>query len=182
MTVPANNEPTISTEIIFEGRIINVRVDTVQLVNGRTSTREIAEHSPSICVVPVDADGNVLLVRQYRYAAGCDLLEAPAGLMEEAETAEECAQRELREETGYGAGELTPIGGFWPSPGFCTEFMHLFLARDLAYDRLEPDDDEDITLVTLPLSEAVELVRKGEIRDAKTICALLLAERICSAP
>jgi ADP-ribose pyrophosphatase len=171
MTVPANNEPTISTEIIFEGRIINVRVDTVQLVNGRTSTREIAEHSPSICVVPVDADGNVLLVRQYRYAAGCDLLEAPAGLMEEAETAEECAQR-----------ELTPIGGFWPSPGFCTEFMHLFLARDLAYDRLEPDDDEDITLVTLPLSEAVELVRKGEIRDAKTICALLLAERICSAP
>lgn len=175
-------ERALDSTRVYDGRIIGVRVDTVALPDGRRTVREVVEHQPAVVVVPIDAHGNVLLVRQYRYAAGCDLLEAPAGLMEEAETAEECAQRELREETGYGAGELTPIGGFWPSPGFCTEFMHLFLARDLAYDRLEPDDDEDITLVTLPLSEAVELVRKGEIRDAKTICALLLAERICSAP
>jgi ADP-ribose pyrophosphatase len=164
-------ERALDSTRVYDGRIIGVRVDTVALPDGRRTVREVVEHQSAVVVVPIDAHGNVLLVRQYRYAAGCDLLEAPAGLMEEAETAEECAQR-----------ELTPIGGFWPSPGFCTEFMHLFLARDLAYDRLEPDDDEDITLVTLPLSEAVELVRKGEIRDAKTICALLLAERICSAP
>ena len=175
-------ERALDSTRVYDGRIIAVRVDTVALPNGGRAVREVVEHRPSVVVVPVDTRANVLLVRQYRYPVGLDLLEAPAGMVEDSETAEECAQRELREETGYGAGELRPLGGFWLSPGFCTEFMHAFLARDLVHSRLEPDDDEDLTVVRLPLSDAVSLIRKGEIQDAKTICALLLVERLHESP
>ena len=175
-------ERALDSTRVYDGRIIGVRVDTVALPNGGRAVREVVEHRPSVVVVPVDAHDNVLLVRQYRYPVGLDLLEAPAGMVEDSETAEECAQRELREETGYGAGELRPLGGFWLSPGYCTEFMHAFLARDLVHSRLEPDYDENLTLVRLPLSDAVSLIRKGEIQDAKTICALLLVERLHESP
>jgi ADP-ribose pyrophosphatase len=178
MTVPANNEPTISTEIIFEGRIIRVRVDTVQLVNGRTSTREIAEHSPSVCVVPVDADGNVLLVRQYRKPAEAFLLEVPAGGIETGEDPDVATLRELQEEIGYTAGNLLRLTGFWLAPGWCTEYMYAYLATNLTPARLESDDDEFIDVVRVPLAQSPDLIANGTIQDAKSVASLLLAMRV----
>ena len=178
MTTPARNEPTIASRTVFEGRILNVRVDTVQLVNGRSGTREIVEHSPSICVVPVDAAGNVLLVRQYRKPAEAFLLEVPAGGIEPGETPEDAARRELQEEIGHTAGRLTPLTAFYLAPGWCTEYMHAFLATELAPARLESDDDEFITVERVPLSEIPALIADGSIRDAKSVAALLLAMRI----
>jgi len=125
-------------------------------------------------IVPVDADDNVLLVRQYRHAAGESLLEAPAGVIDPDESPDDCAQRELREETGYASRNLRALGGFWSSPGFCTEFMYPYLAKDLVESRLDPDDDEDIEVQRFPVSRIPQLIRLGEIQDAKTIASLLM--------
>ena len=168
-------EQLLSTESIFEGRIIRVRVDTVRLPSGGQSSREVVEHSDAVVLVPLDAKGNVVLVRQYRYAAVRSLLEAPAGIVEDGETPEACAQRELQEETGYLSKDLRAIGGFWSSPGFCTEFMHAYVAKDLVPSKLEADADENILVETVPLSEIPRMIRQGEIQDAKTIAALLMA-------
>ncbi len=178
MTVPARNEPTISTRSIFQGRIINVRVDTVQLENGRVSTREIAEHSPSICVVPVDDEGNVLLVRQYRKPAEAFLLEVPAGGIEAGEDPDVATLRELQEEIGYTAGNLQRLTAFWLAPGWCTEYMYAYLATQLTPARLESDDDEFINVERVPLSDVPELIADGTIQDAKSVASLLLAMRI----
>ena len=178
MTVPARNEPTISTRSIFQGRIINVRVDTVQLENGRVSTREIAEHSPSICVVPVDDEGNVLLVRQYRKPAEAFLLEVPAGGIEAGEDPDVATLRELQEEIGHTAGNLQRLTAFWLAPGWCTEYMYAYLATQLTPARLESDDDEFINVERVPLSDVPELIADGTIQDAKSVASLLLAMRI----
>ena len=137
--------------------------------------REVVEHAACVVIVPVDSNGNVLMVRQYRYATGRILLEAPAGRVEPGESPDECAQRELQEEVGYAAGSLRSLGGFWMSPGFCTEYMHAYLAQDLSPSRMEPDDDEDISVELVPLDKAEQLVRCGDIEDAKTIAALSMA-------
>ncbi len=178
MTTPANNEPTLATRTVFEGRILNVRVDTVQLVNGRTSTREIAEHAPSICVVPVDDDGNALLVRQYRKPAGAFLLEVPAGGIEAGEEPEAAALRELQEEIGHTAGQLQRMVGFWLAPGWCTEYMHAYLAIDLTPAALESDEDEFIEVERVALADVPGLIADGTIQDAKSVASLLLAMRI----
>lgn len=178
MTTPASNEPTIASRPIFQGRIIAVRVDTVQLPNGREGTREIVTHAPSICVAPVDADRNALLVRQYRKPAEAYLLEAPAGGIEPGETPEAAAQRELQEEIGHTAGRLTSLTAFYLAPGWCTEYMYVFLAADLTPARLESDDDEFIAVERVPLSEIPALIADGSIQDAKSVAALLLAMRV----
>ncbi len=168
-------ERLISTESIYDGRIVNVRADTVALPNGRRALREVVEHRDAVVIVPIDADGNVVLVRQYRYPVGRSLLEAPAGIVEPGDSPDDTAQRELREETGLGSGDLKPLGGFWNSPGFCTEYMHVYLARDLEPSPLEPDEDERIQTEWHPLSLIHDRIRAGEIQDAKTIAALLMA-------
>ena len=168
-------EEVLASSTGFDGRIVRVRVDQVRLADGRETVREVVEHPDSVVVVPIDADGNVVLVRQYRHPVGSALLEAPAGKCDGPESPEEAAQRELREETGYRAGELRSLGSFWSSPGFCTELMHAFVATDLTPSRLEHDADEDIVIERAPMSSVTELVRTGAIRDAKTIAALLLA-------
>ena len=178
MTSYPDNEPTISTRQIFQGRIINVRVDTVRLQNGRETTREIVDHDPSICVVPVDADGNVLLVRQYRKPAGSFLLEVPAGGIEPGEEPEAAARRELQEEIGHTAGNLVPLAGFWLAPGWCSEYMHAFLATELAPANLDSDEDEFIEVVRVPVAGIFDLMTSGEVQDAKSVAALLLAMRI----
>ena len=150
-------------------------MDTVGLPGGRETVREVVEHAACVVVVPVDSNGDVLLVRQYRYATGLSLLETPAGRVEPGESPDECAQRELQEEVGYAAGSLRSLGGFWMSPGFCTEYMHAYLALDLVPSRMEPDDDEDISVERVPLGDAGRLVRSGDIEDAKTISALSMA-------
>lgn len=168
-------ETTISSERIYDGRIINVRVDTVRMPSGRSATREIVEHSHAVCIIPVDDDGNVLLVRQYRKPAEESLLEAAAGGMEEGEVSDESVLRELQEEVGYTADNLVHLSSFWVAPGWATEFMHAYLATGLRPSKLEADDDENIEVVRLSLDEALGMIKTGEIKDGKTITALLLA-------
>ena len=168
-------EERISSREIYDGRIIKVRVDDILMRNGGRSTREVVEHANAVVIAPVDAEGNVLLVRQYRYAAGRSLLEAPAGIIEDGESPDDCAQRELAEEIGFASRNLRALGGFWSSPGFCSEFMYAYLAKDLVPYRLQADDDEDIQVERLPLSRIPQLIRLGEIQDAKSIAVLLMA-------
>ena len=165
---------------IFDGHIIKVRVDTLALPNGLQVEREVVEKSNAVVIVPIDKDDNVLLVRQWRHPADQALLEAPAGTLEGDESADDCAQRELREEIGHASMNLRTLGGFWMSPGYCDEFMYVYLARDLVESKLPADDDEDIQVERIPLSRIPQLIRLGEIIDAKTIAALLMSIHLYS--
>ena len=164
----------VKQDSIFDGKIIKVRVDTLLLPDGQQVSREVVVHNGAVVIVPIDQDDHVLLVRQYRHAAGESLLEAPAGTLEDSESPDDCAQRELQEEIGYASTNLRALGGFWSSPGFCTEFIYAYMARNLVESKLSADDDEDIDVERVPTSRIPELIRLGEIRDAKTIAALLM--------
>ena len=172
-----NLEPTVSSEIKFQGKILNLRVDTVRMPNGLLATREIAEHSESICAVPIDEQGNVLMVNQFRKPAECELLEVVAGGIEAGEDPKEATIRELREEIGYTAANLELLSSFWVAPGWCTEFMYAYLATGLSPAKLSGDDDEHISVVTVPLDRIPGMIQSGEIQDVKSIAALLLAMR-----
>lgn len=169
-------EPTISSQRIYEGRVLNLRVDTVRLPSGRTTEREIVEHGGCVAIVALDDEDNVLLVRQFRKAVDRDLLEIPAGGIEPREDPAACVQRELGEETGYMAGRIERVGGFYSSPGFCTEYMHLYLAHDLTPSPLAPEEDESIEVVKVPFAEAIQMIGRGEICDAKSIAGLLVVQ------
>ena len=166
-----------ASERVYEGRIMNVRLDTIEMADGRVAEREVVEHAEVVAIVPVDTDRNVILVRQYRLPARDVLLEVPAGGVDEGEFVDEAAQRELREETGYRAAVLERLGGFYVSPGYVTEFIHVFLAMDLTEDPLDGDADEEIDVVHMSLAEAVRLTETGKIKDGKSIIGLLLAAR-----
>jgi ADP-ribose pyrophosphatase len=171
---PAADRVTESN-VIYSGRKATLRVDTIALPGGATSTREIVEHPPVAAVVPLDSEGNIVMVRQYRLAAGHVMLEIPAGVVDPVETPEAAAQRELSEETGLRAGTLTPLANFFVSPGISTEVIHLFLAEDLSDSPGQADDDEDIVLSRVPVSTALLMARRGEFDDAKTLTGILLA-------
>jgi ADP-ribose pyrophosphatase len=168
------DEPTISSELIYSGRILNLRVDTVRLAGGGTARREIVEHAPAVTLVALDAEQNVLMVRQFRKPAESDLLELPAGCVEPGENPEAAARRELQEETGFLPGKLELLATFYAAPGFCSELMHLYLATELTPARLPADEDESIVLVRIPPREVAALVGSGSIRDAKTLVGLLM--------
>ena len=168
-------ERLVSSKRVFEGKLVQVRVDTVALPDGRRATREVVQHKPAVVIVPFDDKGNVVLVRQYRHAVGKALLEAPAGGIEPTEDPDACAQRELQEETGFRAGELRKLGAFWTAPGVFTEYMHAYVARRLRRSKLEADPDEIIAIERVAVSRVEGLVREGEIQDAKTIAALYMA-------
>ena len=172
MTRPS--EQQLSSRSVFEGRVVSIRVDEVRLPGGGTAVREVVDHRPAVVIVPLDERDRVIMVKQYRYAVGETLLEAPAGIVEEGEEPDQTAQRELQEEVGLIAGDLRKLGEFWATPGFCNELMHAYVARDLQNSSLDPDDDEDITVVAVPMTEALDMIASGKIRDAKTIAALLL--------
>ena len=163
----------LSSEVIFDGKIVRLRIDTVQTEDGRQVTREIIEHEEVIAVIPVDAEDNVLLVKQYRRAADREMLEIPAGGIDPGEDAEEAVIREMQEETGFRPQKLERLGGFFTSPGFCTEYIHLYLAVDLVPDQLHAEDTAGIEIVRVPISQRQELVVSGKIEDAKTIAGLL---------
>jgi len=169
-----STEVTLSSERLYEGRIVNLRLDTVRLDDGTVTRREIVEHGEAVAIVPLDGDGHVLLVRQYRKPIEQELLEIPAGGVDPGEDATACAGRELQEETGYRAGKLQRLGGFFSSPGFTSEYLHLYLATDLVPSHRTADDDEAIELVRLPVDQALAMIASGEICDAKTIIGLLL--------
>ena len=174
-------EPTIESKDIYQGRIIKLRVDTVQLPSGRTTTREIVEHEDAVCVVPIDENNNVLMVRQYRKAAQIHLLEVPAGGVEAGENPDETVLRELQEEVSVTSGSLRRLSGFWVSPGWATEFMHAYLATDLTPASLPADDDEYISVERVPLDSIPGLIESGEIQDSKSIASLLLALRVLNS-
>ena len=167
----------LRTETLLKGRAFAVRRDWMKTPDGRETKFDIIEHGGSVVIVPLDADGNLLFVRQYRHAAGQDLLELPAGTLDEGEDPAVCAAREIREETGFAAGKLEKIGEFYLAPGYSTEFMLVYLARDLRHDPLEADADEFLTVEKIPVKQALEMAEKGEMPDAKSLAALLLARK-----
>ncbi len=172
---PHDVEYKIDSEKIFSGQIIDVKIDSVVLPNGKKATREIVAHSPAVVIVPVDSKGNLIMVSQYRYPVNAQVLEFPAGGLDEGESPRASAQRELREETGLASSKLINLGGFWSAPGFLTEYLHAFLALDLYDSKLEPDPDELITTCKYSFAEVESMVANGEIQDSKTIAALYLA-------
>ena len=168
-------EPTEESRLAFEGRLFDVRVDTVRLASGRRTIREIVVAPNSVSVVPVDEDGNVYLVRQYRKPPERLLLEVVAGGVDEGESAEEAARRELREEAGLRAEKMELLSFFWMSPGFCTEGMHAYLATGLSLGESAPEEDENIEVVRVRLEEVPGLIASGELQDCKSIASLMLA-------
>ena len=169
-------EKTLSSEKIFDGRILHVRRDTVLLPNGHQSTREVVDHPGGVCVLALDDQERVLVVSQFRYPYGEVLRELPAGKLEYGEDPAQAAIRELREETGAVAGTFQPLGELYPSPGYCGEIIRMYLARDLSFGNTDPDEDEFLGLERVPFSQLVEQVMNNEISDAKTVAAVLKAK------
>jgi ADP-ribose pyrophosphatase len=165
---------TVQSEKIFEGRVFNIRQDLVELPNGKLARIDLVEHMDSVTIVPLDEEGRVWFARQYRHPTGGELLELPAGVLEPGEEPEDCALREVREEIGMSAGQIRKVGEFYLAPGYSTEFMHVFLAKDLKDDPLTPDEDELISIVQIPLEDTYSMIHSGQIKDAKTIAALFL--------
>jgi ADP-ribose pyrophosphatase len=159
----------------FRGKIVSVRIDEVRLEDGHVTRQEVVEHRESMTVVAVDSEERIVLVRQYRHPTGETLLETPAGSVDEGESAEEAVNRELAEETGLRAREVVKIGAFYLAPGWATEYMHVYLARDLYDSAAEADEDERIEVVRLPIPEWERLIAAGEVRDCKSIAAWHLA-------
>lgn len=166
-------EKTIKSERIYEGKILNLRIDTVELPNRKYSRREIIEHQKAVAIIPVDDDGNIYLVKQYRKAINKEIYEIPAGLVENNEALKETAIRELQEEIGYTTENLEYLFDAYSSPGFTDEKVSLFLARSLQPSKLKLDEDEFLTVHTFQLPELVKLVEDCVIVDAKTIIGIL---------
>jgi ADP-ribose pyrophosphatase len=165
-------EEVISSRKVFEGRVVKLRVDTVRTADGCKSTREVIEHAPCVAVVAVDG-GDVLLVRQYRQALGKELLEIPAGGIDEGEEPEDAVLREMQEETGFRPGKVTRLCGFYTTPGFCDEYLHLYLATGLEESRLYAEDTPGIEVERVPQDEIPARLASGDIEDAKTYAGLL---------
>jgi ADP-ribose pyrophosphatase len=146
------------------------------LPDGKETTFDVVVHPGAVTLIPVDSAGRILFVRQYRYAIGEELLELPAGTLDEGEEPEACAHREIREETGMSAGKLEKIGEFFLVPGYSTEYMYIYLASDLKPDPLPGDEDEFITVEAIAMQKIPELISQGILRDAKSLSALFLAE------
>lgn len=169
-------EKTVTSQSIFDGRILHVRRDTVELPNGQEAYREVVDHPGGVCVLALDEAGRALLVRQFRYPYMRELRELPAGKLEYGEDPEKAALRELREETGAVPGRFRSLGELYPSPGYCGEIIRMYLAQDLHFGETDPDEDEFLTLEQIGFQELVEQVLSGEIKDAKTIAAVLKAK------
>lgn len=165
----------LSSEYRFEGKVFKVRVDQVEKPTGDLMRVDLVEHEGSVAVVPIDDDGQIWLVRQYRHAAGTHLLELPAGTLEPGEDPERCARRESQEEIRMAPGRLEHLGSCFLAPGYSTERMEFFLATDLRPSKLPQDEDEDIRVETMPLPVAVQRLLRGDFQDVKTLAGIALA-------
>jgi len=168
-------EKQILKNTVFEGRVVSVRSDLAELGDGTRVSREVAEHSGGVCIIPVDWDGAVYCVRQFRYALMRELLELPAGRLEPGEDPESCAVRELSEETGLIPGAMVSLGAMYTSPGWSTETLYLYLATDLTQGAAHPDPGEFLSVERIPMDALLDQVIKGEIQDGKTIAGILKA-------
>ncbi|MPM43146.1 Methanol dehydrogenase activator [bioreactor metagenome] len=166
-------EKTLERDIIYQGKFLRLRRDAVSLPNGTRALREVVEHPGAVAVLPLDEAGNVILVEQYRHPLEQVLLEIPAGKLEPGEEPRLCALRELEEETGLVPDTLEGLGSLYISPGFCNEVIHLYLARGLRPGTAHPDEDEFLNRRVLPFSELARAVMQDEVRDAKTVAAVL---------
>lgn len=171
-------EKTKAVKNIFDGKIIKVRVETVELPDGRTASREIVSHGGGVGVIAVDENNEALMVNQYRIAAREMLLEIPAGKLEKGEDPSECGKRELAEETGYEAEELTYLGAYYATPGYCEEKLYLYLARGLRFVGQRLDDGEFLNVQKYKLDDLCNMVAENKIKDAKTAVAILKAKMI----
>jgi len=160
---------------VYKGRVVEFNLEEARLPNGRTVQLEILRHPGASAVVPLQEDGQVVLIRQYRHAAGGMIYEIPAGRLDPGEAPLDCARRELAEEVGREASQWERLGAIWTTPGFTDEKIHLFLARQLTSVGQALEHDEVIEVVKRPLEEVIAMIRRGEIEDGKTICALMLA-------
>ena len=167
-------EETLSSRIIYEGAILKLRLDDVMLPDGKQTRREVVEHSDAVAIVAVDSEENILLVKQFRKPVEEELLEVPAGCVDPGEEPAATVSREMREETGYRPNKIKKLGGFYSSSGFCTEYMHVYLATDLVEDSLHAEDTDDIEVIRVPLDNIEGLIDSGALRDAKSIAGLLL--------
>lgn len=171
------SETILKSEYKFRGKIISVRVDDVKLPDGTTSFREIVEHSGGVCALPIDDDGFVYFVRQFRAPYQAETLEIPAGKRDKDEDVCLGASRELKEEIGAKAKEMISLGQIYPSPGYCGEIIHIFLAKGLDFSEQKLDEGEFLNVVKMPYAQALKMAELGEIKDAKTLVALLKAKR-----
>lgn len=166
-------EKTISSEQLFDGKVVKLYVDKAELENGDIVTREVIRHPGGVCVVPLDEDGNVLFVKQFRYPHGRVMPEIPAGKLEWGESHHDCGLRELKEETGCTCDKYTYLGSLAPTPAYCSEIIHMYLARGLHYGEQSLDEDEFLEIEKIPLDKAAEMIMNNEIADAKTQLAIL---------
>jgi len=166
-------EKQLKTKRIYDGRILSLRVDEVEMPSGIKAAREVIEHRPAVGVLAVTENNSILMVRQFRYAVGAEMLEICAGIVEEGESFKETAMRELQEELGYYPQELKEFGRFYVSPGYCEEMIVLFVAKNLRPSKLKQDEDEDLSLVEIPVSEIPKLLESGAVKDGKTWAALV---------
>lgn len=168
-------EKTLSSKLVYDGGLLKVYRDDIELINGKTSWREVIRHPGAVVMVPIDKDGNIHLVRQFRYPYGKPVLEVPAGKLEFGEEPFPAAQRELSEEIGARAEQWTELGQMLPTPGFCDELQHVYLAEGLTFGDTHPDEDEFLDHVVMPLEEAVAMAVDGRLEDSKTVAAVLRA-------
>ena len=170
-------EKNVESKLVFEGRVFSVKVDAVNLPNGKQASREVVVHPGAVAVVAVNENDELLLIKQFRYPVGEVIWEIPAGKLEKGESPIICAKRELAEETGHGAEQWKHLSTFFTTPGFSDEIMYIYLASDLITDKKTADDDEFIELHYVPFAEALRMIANGEIKDAKTIAGILLADK-----
>ncbi|HEX74649.1 MAG TPA: NUDIX hydrolase [Dehalococcoidia bacterium] len=169
-----DKEKTLSSQLIYEGRAVKLRVDTVEMPSGRKTRREIVEHSDCVAIIAIDDNDNVLLVNQFRKPVEKELLEIPAGGIELGEDPVATVRRELSEETGYLPRKVERLGGFYSTPGYCTEYLYLYLATDLIPSQSYAEDTENIRLTRVPISQISSLITSDSICDAKSIAGLLI--------
>lgn len=167
------NPRLLSSETVYEGRLFNVDLDRIEMDGGVIAHRETLRHPGAVAMVPVTSSGTLLLVTQYRHAAGRRLLELPAGTLEKGEQPLAAVARELQEEVGFVPGKIDELGGFYVAPGYTTEYIHLFVCSDLTESRLAGDEDEDIEVEERTRAEALAAIESGEICDAKSVIGIL---------
>ena len=171
-------EKKLSSENVFDGKLLHVYSDVIELPNGNTSTREYIKHQGAVCVVPVTENMEVVAVKQYRYLIGRVTIEIPAGKLDKGEEPLEAAKRELSEETGVESADIKYVGGLYPSVAYTDEIIHMYIAENLVYGEAHTDEDEFLNVVKIPLAEFTRMVMDGEIMDAKTMAAILKTARM----